>query len=248
VKITVKDTFSFEDVHNFTLTVHNVNDPPTFTSSPVLEAKVGEGYRYDVNATDIDAKDILLYSLEKGPKGMDINLTSGLIEWMPAQGQEGSCEVIVAVTDSNATIRQPFNIKVHPHIVLTITVPTDGQKVTGQLEVRGTVLGPENVTVEVNLDGKGWQEASGNRTWSYDMDALALKNGNHTIKARATWGEYSSDEVSVTFVVDKPRQSTNVVCGWPILLLLLLIIIVAMFLILSGTKRERSKIGEEEEE
>jgi len=58
------------------------NPPPQFTSSPVLSGIVGEAYDYDVDAVDFEG-DPLRYRLSTSPDGMDINVLSGVISWIP---------------------------------------------------------------------------------------------------------------------------------------------------------------------
>lgn len=52
---------------------------PHITSTPILSAKLGETYTYDVDATDPDG-DSISYSIF-GPSGMNIDKITGLITW-----------------------------------------------------------------------------------------------------------------------------------------------------------------------
>ncbi|SMG41662.1 gliding motility-associated C-terminal domain-containing protein/Por secretion system C-terminal sorting domain-containing protein, partial [Marivirga sericea] len=50
----------------FDIEVLNVNDPPLFTSSPVVEAVVNESYSYSISTEDIDEGDeVSVYAIEK---------------------------------------------------------------------------------------------------------------------------------------------------------------------------------------
>ena len=78
------------------------NRAPEITTDPVVEAVVGEAYRYDVGATDEDPGQPLTYRItSRPPLGMSINAQSGLITWIPSeeQGQE-TFLVIVRVEDT----------------------------------------------------------------------------------------------------------------------------------------------------
>jgi hypothetical protein len=89
------------------------NQPPRITSTPVTTATAGQAYSYDVDATDPDSGDTLVYSLTIAPSGMSINPGSGLISWTP--GAAGSFDVAVEVSDGKGgTARQPFRVTVVP--------------------------------------------------------------------------------------------------------------------------------------
>ena len=80
-----------------------------FTSTPVLTARVGQDYRYDVKTTHHIGQ-ILMFSLDMAPTGMTINSSTGVITWTPTQ--EGSQNVIVKVTSGGSSAIQSFIITV----------------------------------------------------------------------------------------------------------------------------------------
>ncbi|MEI8014177.1 MAG: putative Ig domain-containing protein [Nitrospira sp.] len=89
-----------------------VSAAPVINSTPILAAKVGEGYSYGVTATDANG-DTLTYSLAMAPAGMSINAATGLIAWVPAAGHMGANEVTVRVADPKLlTATQSFSITV----------------------------------------------------------------------------------------------------------------------------------------
>jgi hypothetical protein len=59
------------------------NRPPIFTSTPVVDAYIGQPYRYDADAIDPDG-DILDYGLLHGPDGLTIDSETGLVNWTPS--------------------------------------------------------------------------------------------------------------------------------------------------------------------
>ena len=82
------------------INVRSINDRPNIVSSPVTDATEGEQYVYDVNATDPDSISLTLtFSLDTAPTGMQIDPSSGLIEWTPANADVGDHSVTVRVTD-----------------------------------------------------------------------------------------------------------------------------------------------------
>jgi hypothetical protein len=81
--------------------------PPTITSTPQTDGRVGELYTYDVEAVGIPTP---TYQLIVNPAGMTINSTSGVIEWTPAA--TGSEPVTVRATNTAGTDDQSFTIDV----------------------------------------------------------------------------------------------------------------------------------------
>ncbi len=113
---TISDDKGGTDAAAVRVKVEAVNDTPTFTSKPVTEATVGNEYKYDVNASDPDILDTLVYSLTIKPEGMTIDKSTGLIKWTPTENQAGVNDVAVRVEDGSknpASSTQPFTIKVN---------------------------------------------------------------------------------------------------------------------------------------
>jgi hypothetical protein len=113
---TISDGNGGTDAAAVRVEIEAVNDAPTFTSKPVTEATVNKEYVYDVDATDPDIIDTLVYSLIIEPIGMTIDSSTGLIKWTPTSEQAGANDVAVRVEDDSSTpasSTQPFTIKVH---------------------------------------------------------------------------------------------------------------------------------------
>ena len=101
---------------SFSIIVNPVNDAPSVTSTAVETAVAGLEYNYDVNASDLEDNEIS-YSLLNSPAGMSINSSTGLIEWIPNDGQIGNNNVEVRVSDAVANAKsstQEFIINVQP--------------------------------------------------------------------------------------------------------------------------------------
>jgi uncharacterized repeat protein (TIGR01451 family) len=79
-----------------------VNNPPSITSEPILDAEMEVKYTYDVDAIDKDG-DKLKFELMDAPDGMEIDAVSGLISWLPlsSEADAGIHTVIVQVSDGN---------------------------------------------------------------------------------------------------------------------------------------------------
>src|SRR5262249_21101142 len=68
----------------FTLRVTtDPNQPPAFTSDPVVLGIVGQDYVYTPTATDPDG-DPLAFSLVSGPAGMAVDPVTGRVVWTPS--------------------------------------------------------------------------------------------------------------------------------------------------------------------
>ena len=93
-------------------TVPPINHPPTIISAEITATFVETAYTYNVDAIDPDAGDILTYSLSVNPPGMDIDSTTGVINWTPTT--VGNFEVTVEVSDGELTATQDFMITVSP--------------------------------------------------------------------------------------------------------------------------------------
>jgi hypothetical protein len=93
---------------NFTV---RVDRPPVINSVPVLEAKPGREYFYQVVATDPDS-DALRCFLAEMPGGMGIE-PGGRVLWVPSAGQAGkSFRVVLTVSDGELEERQEFTVSV----------------------------------------------------------------------------------------------------------------------------------------
>ncbi|NOS80691.1 MAG: multicopper oxidase domain-containing protein [Nitrospira sp.] len=111
VTVRVADPKSLFATQSFTITVALTVAAPVITSTPILTARVGRAYRYDVNATDANG-DTLTYSLVASiPAGMTINSSTGLIRWTPTV--RGTFGVTVRVTDPGGLFAtQSFSVTV----------------------------------------------------------------------------------------------------------------------------------------
>ncbi len=99
------------------------NHPPVITTEAPLLAQVGQAYNYNVDASDSDVGDLLVFSLVAGPEGMTIDPNSGVIQWTPVLAQLGQQEVTVEVRDSfGAKATQSFSISVSS-ATTTVSVP-----------------------------------------------------------------------------------------------------------------------------
>ena len=182
------------------------NRPPVVTSFPVVDARVGEEYIYQVEASDEDG-DPLTYRLENLPEGATAEIDeNGLLRWVPRPEDSGSLELTVVVEDGNGgEARQIFSLNVRdargnaaPIIISSdLTAPVfaaaglvhqvealdaDGDELTYSL--LGTPAGEE-----IEIDENGFI------TWATD----AGDAGEHTFEVEVRDDRGGFDRQTLTF-------------------------------------------------
>ncbi|MBT8401662.1 MAG: tandem-95 repeat protein, partial [Rhodothermia bacterium] len=99
---------------SFSITVSDVNDPPTITSSPVTSATQDVQYTYDLTATDPDGNP-LTYSATTLPAWLTLSDNgdgTARLRGTPGNGDVGANNVVVQVSDGAATDQQSFTVTV----------------------------------------------------------------------------------------------------------------------------------------
>jgi hypothetical protein len=136
VTVRVQDAGGLAATQSFTITVQPANRPPVLTSTPVLTAALEQPYSYDVEATDPDPDETLIFSLPTAPNGMTINAATGVIQWTQTATQVGPHEVTVRVQDAGGlAAAQHFTVVVvQPNRPPTIiSTPPTAPIIVGQL-------------------------------------------------------------------------------------------------------------------
>jgi hypothetical protein len=129
---------------------------------------------------------------------------------------------------------------------VTITSPSDLQRISGTLNIQGSADDPDGdvVWVEIRIDGSQWIFALGTTSWSFGLDTTFYPEGEHILKARAFDGEDYSEEAVITIVVDnevddseKDEQGNQL---WILILIFIIVIVVVVAIIavgMSGKKK-----------
>jgi RHS repeat-associated protein/uncharacterized repeat protein (TIGR01451 family) len=92
--------------------VSALNRVPTFTTVPKVSAYTGGSYTYQAAAADPDGNP-LTFDLLAGPAGVNFNPGTGLLNWVPGVGDEGSHDVILRVRDGRGgAAEQRFTVSV----------------------------------------------------------------------------------------------------------------------------------------
>jgi hypothetical protein len=145
--ITAMDLAKATDIHNFTLTVININDPPAITVSAPPTALVLAAYRFTVNVSDPDKGDRHKFSLDDAPANMTIGRDNGTILWYPTKEQRGANHVVVSVTDGNMSDTKAFDIQVSVPSP-TLRSPGNGSKVT---TLKPELIWDLNLATDLNI-------------------------------------------------------------------------------------------------
>ncbi|BCR04430.1 hypothetical protein DESUT3_14990 [Desulfuromonas versatilis] len=115
ISLKVTDAGGLSATQNFSIAVANVNDPPSFVSTPVISARQGTAYRYALRAADVDAGDKLTIS---GTYPAWLALTdngdgTATLGGTPGNAQVGNHSINLKVTDAGGlSATQAFIITV----------------------------------------------------------------------------------------------------------------------------------------
>ena len=103
----------------------SLNSSPVITSTPVTNAVAGFLYRYPATAQDADSGDILTFSLESPPAGMNIDTNSGLVTWIPPTDELGDHFIEITVDDGKGGIdEQTYTLTVFDPTVINNDPPS----------------------------------------------------------------------------------------------------------------------------
>lgn len=202
------------------VTVLPINDAPLILSSPVTTALEDTPYQYNVNASDVDSDNGLVYSLSISPSGMTIDSLSGLINWTPLQENVGVNAVGVIVTDTDGgASSQSFDITITevndaPEILpIPAQTTTATQLFTLMLSAQDEESDILTFSITSGPDGVAIDESTGAITWT----PTTSQTGTFTIDVNISDGlaitPFSID-VSVTpapFAAPEFTGDTNIV-------------------------------------
>ncbi|MGI1969456.1 putative Ig domain-containing protein, partial [Shewanella baltica] len=113
VTLRVTDTDGLTADQSFSITVTNVNDAPTISSTAITAATQDAAYSYTFAASDTDVGDVLTFSAVTKPSWLSFNATTGLLSGTPGNADVGAHPVLLRVTDTDGlTADQSFSITV----------------------------------------------------------------------------------------------------------------------------------------
>lgn len=190
-----------------------VNNPPYFTSTPVLAGAVGQPYQYLATAIDPDG-DAISFSLVSPPSGMTLS-PSGLLSW--SKPITGAYPITVRVSDGKDAVDQSFtltvgtvlplelNLGVTPQYVnigdtVTITVATTGGS--------GTIAKTLSVDgANIALDANGQAKLPAQVAGAHSVIATAGDNQRILTQTGAFGVHVAGDTTPPSVVITGPADS-----------------------------------------
>lgn len=124
ITISVSDGTAAATIGPFSITVTNVNDPPTITGAPATTVAEDSTYRFAPVASDPDG-DSLTFSIANRPTWATFNATTGVLSGTPRNANVGTVSgIVITVSDGSSTASVgPFSI--------TVTNTNDAPTITG---------------------------------------------------------------------------------------------------------------------
>ena len=97
-----------------------VNHQPVIISSPPISAMVGEVFKYNIQVEDKNVDADLLYTLTKGPQGMQMS-KNGKVVWIPKAAQINDNKFTFEVSDGFTNDEQSgmVFVNINPNIIST---------------------------------------------------------------------------------------------------------------------------------
>ena len=97
-----------------------VNHNPLIISNPPISAMVGQIFKYDIQVEDSNKDSDLLFSLKKGPQGMQMS-KNGKIVWVPKPSQINENNFTFEVSDGYSSDSQEGRVfvNINPSIIST---------------------------------------------------------------------------------------------------------------------------------
>jgi hypothetical protein len=222
VQVLVDDGQGGRAIQEFTLDIADAiapNRTPEFSSEPLTTATLGQTYRYDVDAIDLDGDD-LTYDLVLFPDGAVIDPHTGQLGWKPEVDQLGVQDLIVRVQDGNGGVTlQSFQVEATSNSAPIVTSVAQTTAIAGQpyqydvqaFDVDGDNLtfslvdAPPGMTIDPEAGLIDWNAPS-NSALSFDgndyvliEDSPSLRPRNVTIEG---WFNFSSS-TGLQLLIDK---------------------------------------------
>ncbi|MEM7550921.1 MAG: putative Ig domain-containing protein [Bacteroidota bacterium] len=116
ISLLIEDVAGAAIEQNFVINVDNINDPPFFTSNPIILATEDQLYSYIINTSDDDVGDIQTISALSIPDWLSLQAQGNgeaVLSGIPENEDVGSFSIVLEVTDGiGASANQSFNITV----------------------------------------------------------------------------------------------------------------------------------------
>ena len=241
--INVSDQRGMFELQAYDLVVEAPNEPPYFTSSPVLTARVGEQWTYEPKAKDNDSL-FLFILMQSGPPNMKIDLLGTNMTWTPAN--TGKFNVVIYAWDLQARTYQNFTINVlppnHPPTISQIpdTTIKVGDKYQYKVTAQDTDGDPLTYSIKNPPVGLGIG-TDGTITWTPKKQDV----GTYPLTVEVSDGKLNATQ-TYTLKVEKktvPKTMLQSVM-WPLILLVIIVVIIMIVIIVYSRKKKSDKDAE----
>ncbi|MDR7089977.1 fibronectin type III domain-containing protein [Cellvibrio fibrivorans] len=195
-----------EDAASITVsvTIESVNDLPVISGAPALTVDQDVAYGFTPTAADVDAADVLTFSIANKPTWASFNTATGALTGTPANADAGiSGGIVISVNDGTVTVALPaFEIEVIATIdplQPIVTPPADLELNATALftpvslrQLLGLASGATQAQIEQALKTMASDGVSGNSCCTASLEGLGVGNvlqlspGRHEIKWKAT--------------------------------------------------------------
>lgn len=186
-----------------TITVGNVNHPPTFSTIGSQTADAGKLLSFTVTATDPDTDDTLTYSASNMPPGASFDPTTQTFSWTPGYEQAGNYTVTFTVSDGHVNVTQDVTITVNANRPPALADIGDQQAWEGQLlsfVVSGSDPdgGPLAYTTGSLPQGAQFDPATRTFTWTPDWGQKGTYSVQFTVTDSGTPPLSDSKTITIT--------------------------------------------------
>ena len=214
ITVKVSDGRGGEAEQSFTLRVSTSSTTPIITSTPPnnLNIKTGLPFNYQIEANDPEGG-VLSFSLTTAPQGMQIDVATGQVTWIPTTEQIGDHLVTIRVTDNQqGYVEQSFTLNVEAAPINQAPLIHSAPVITAFVEqvyyyAMEATDPDEGDTLAFALisapTGMGVDAQSGLITWTPSPTQL----GEHTILLKVSDGK--GGEASQTYTLVVKSATTN---------------------------------------
>ncbi|MES9863929.1 MAG: putative Ig domain-containing protein, partial [Candidatus Thiodiazotropha sp. LLP2] len=214
ITVRVEDQGGLSATQNYSLTIAQENLSPQIISTPPLNGTENLAYQYDVEATDANTGDVLIYELTNAPTGMTIDSATGLINWLPPLSSAGVHAVTIQVEDQTGlTAEQSYSLTVTmanlPPSITSIPVTAATETETYQYDVEANDPNPGDVlSYELTIAPTGMtiDSATGLINWLPPLSSA----GQHAVTVRVEDQTGLSAEQSFSLTIAMANLSPSI--------------------------------------
>jgi len=209
------DTISQMATDSITVTVDNVDEPPTVSiTEPAEGAFVSGTITIEASASDDRGIEKVEFYVDDGLLATD---TTAPYEcsWDTTTAADGSYGIKAVATDTaGQTGSNMVTVTVdNTAPVVDVVEPAEGATVSGMITIKASVTEINVDKVEYRIDTGNFATMTYNETsgyWEADWDSTAVTNGAHTVTVQATDKAGNSAKDTNNFTVDNPVQTMHV--------------------------------------